>query len=68
MSKLIDYTQMRRNSKVGPGLILVCPTCKKRGLSFNISTEVGDLILYVHTSEKTLEGKFNLIDYHKVKK
>lgn len=68
MKKLIDYTRMRRNSKVGPGLILVCPTCKKRGLSFNVTTEVGEVILYVHSSEKTLDGKLNLIDYHKVKK
>lgn len=68
MSKLIDYTSMRRNSKVGPGLILVCPTCKKRGLSFSVTTETGEVTLFVHTSEKTLEGKLNLIDYHKVKK
>lgn len=61
MSKLIDYTQMRRNSKLGGGQILPCLKCGRKGLSFKLVNT-----FFIHTSEKTLEG-IKMIDYCTIK-
>lgn len=52
MSRIVDYTKMRRNSIIAGCYIGVCPKCGKRGLRFVLPEKT----IYMHTGEKTLKG------------
>jgi hypothetical protein len=50
----IDYTKMRRNSRIAGHYIAVCPKCGKKGLCFIYHKK--RVNVYMHEGKRTLEG------------
>jgi hypothetical protein len=59
----IDYTKMRKGTKVSGGRIDVCPKCGRKGSRRHMTSRVAEWDDFIHKSHVEL-GMFNHVDEH----